>query len=129
MSLSSKGRALIYGASTGGQRAYKAYKGTFEIIGFIDIDPEKQGLSKLFSLPVYSPEKSLLVDCDAILIATASVASVRNFYSQSSISVSKLVVVPKGVLVGVSLWVKIIVSLALFYLVSPLILVFILLGG
>ena len=117
---SSRKQALIYGAGMAGKRAFANYKRVFTIVGFVDADTQKQGASKLFGLPIYSPEKSLSVDYDVMLVATWSVSSVKAFYSHSAESTSKLLIVPKSIREGLNFRGKVIFFLLLSYLLSPL---------
>jgi FlaA1/EpsC-like NDP-sugar epimerase len=122
----SRRQALIYGAGMAGKRAFNSYKGIFTIIGFVDTDEQKQGASKIHGLPIYSPERSLDVDYDVMLIATWSLSSVKAFYSHSPEAASKLLIVPKSIREGLNLRGKVIFFLVASYLLTPLVLIFIL---
>jgi FlaA1/EpsC-like NDP-sugar epimerase len=117
-----KARALIYGAAQGGLRTLRAYSSTFDIIGFVDGDESKHGRGAFAGLDVLSPEQSLSVDVDFILVATGAVTSVKQFYGQSSSLLSKLVIVPKSIRLGCNARGKVIFWLVLAYLLLPFVL-------
>jgi FlaA1/EpsC-like NDP-sugar epimerase len=114
-----KARALIYGAAQGGLRTLRAYSSTFDIIGFVDSDEAKRGRGAFAGLDVLSPEQSLSVDVDFILVASGAVTSVKQFYGQSSSLLSKLVVVPTSIRLGCTARGKVIFWLVLAYLLLP----------
>lgn len=109
-----------------GKRAFNSYKGIFNIIGFVDTDKQKQGASKMYGLPIYSPERSLDVEYDVMLVATWSLSSVRAFYSNSPEAAAKLLIVPKSIREGSNFRGKVIFFLVSSYLLTPLVLIFIL---
>ena len=121
--MTQKARALIFGAAEGGLRTLRAYSSTFEIVGFIDSDESKHGQESFAGLDVLSPEQSLSVDVDFILVATGAITSVKAFYSQSNSFVSKLVIVPTSIRLGCNTRGKFIFWLVLAYLLLPLVLV------
>lgn len=117
-----KARALIYGAAEGGLRTLRAYSSTFEIVGFVDSDESKHGQESFAGFDVLSPEQSLSVDVDLILVATGAVTSVKTFYSRSNSFLSKLFIVPTSIRLGCRTRGKLIFWMVLAYLLLPLVL-------
>ncbi len=63
-------RIAIFGASLAGAWAFRAWEIEYEIVGFIDNDPDKQG-SMYLGKPVYAPEDALRQNIDRIVIASS----------------------------------------------------------
>jgi CDP-glycerol glycerophosphotransferase (TagB/SpsB family) len=91
---------VLFGAGTGGHRAYKALKSKYRIVAFIDNDRKKHGQS-IKGVTIQSPASLGTLEFDFIYIASMYFASIHAQLTQDHyISAKKIRIVEPNILSG-----------------------------
>lgn len=92
-------KIVIFGASTGGRRAYGCRKRSQTVVAFADNDTAKQG-QRFCGKPVIAPQRLDEINYDRIIIACQSAFQVYLQLSRLGIHSQKVAVVDEDVLLG-----------------------------
>lgn len=109
--------AIIYGAGTGGKRAYKFYKSKYNIRYFIDSDSRKWG-NKISGIKIVEPSKLIMANSDLIIIASQSAFEIYRHLRDLGVRPERIEVAEGHILVGENEipWVP--VGVAVFLIIS-----------
>ena len=89
-------KVVLFGASSGGQKALKSISVDYKVISIIDNDPHKQG-SKIDNIPVVGPDEILKLDYDYICISSCDSYAIKQQLIQYKVPPEKIAILINGI--------------------------------